>query len=384
MHPFTLSPEDQTLVDTARSFARDYVRPNAAKWEAAKCIPREALAEAAKAGLTTLDARRGPDYSKGFLAKLLVLEALSEEDFSFAFSLTNTQGIAGRIVNSGTAAQKERYEADLLSTRSLGATALSEPGAGSDFAGISTQAKKVEGGWVLNGEKGWITNAAEASLFVTYAQTDSNLKWRGIASFFVDADREGFERVEPYELLSGHAIGVGGFRMNDYFVPDEEVIAGPGDAFKAAMNSVNEARVYVAGMVNAMVHASLAHAAEYGSDRQTFGKPLLGHQGIAWNLVDVANKLEASRLLTYRAAQMIEDDEDAMLAAAHAKKFAGDYGVPAIADCIQAMGARGMRSDVPLGRHLAGAKLACYTDGSTEIMNDRLAKSLAEDYRRGG
>lgn len=380
MHTLTLSPEDDALVSTARAFAKDYIRPRAATWEAAKAIPREALAEAAKLGLTQLDARRGPDYTSGFAAKLLVLEALSEEDMAFAFSLTNTQGIAGRIVNSGTLSQKERYEADLLSTGRLGATALSEPGAGSDFAGITTSAKKVDGGWVLNGEKGWITNATEASLFVTYAQTDPELKWRGIASFLVDGDREGFERVEPYGLLAGHSIGTGGFRLSNYFVPDEDVIAEPGVAFKAAMNSVNEARTYVAGMVNAMVHASLSHAATYGRERETFGKPLLQHQGLAWQLAKVANILEASRLLTYQAACLIDEGKDAMLPAAHAKKFAGDFGVQAIADCIQAMGARGMRDDVPLGRHLASAKLACYTDGSTEIMNDRIAKSLAEVY----
>ena len=382
MIPFTLSPEDQSLVDTARTFAKDYVRPRAAGWEAAKCIPREALAEAAKAGLTRLDARRGENYQGGFVAKLLVLEALSEEDMAFAFSLTNTQGIAGRIAKTGTPSQKERFEEDLLSTKRLGATALSEPGAGSDFAGIQTSARKVEGGWLLNGEKGWITNAAEASLFVTYAQTDPEQKWRGIASFFVDGEGDGFERVEPYGMLAGYAIGVGGFKMADYFVADEDVIAGPGEAFKAAMNSVNEARVYVAGMINAMVHASLSHAASYGAKRQTFGKPIIQHQGLAWQLAKVANNLEASRLLTYHAARLIDEDKDAMLPAAHAKKFAGDFGVQAIADCIQAMGARGMRDDIPLGRHLANAKLACYTDGSTEVMNDRIGKSLAETYKK--
>ena len=103
-------------------------------------------------------------------------------------------------------------------------------------------------------------------------------------------------------------------------------------------------------------------------------------QGLNWSLTDVANKLEASRLLTYRAAQVIDEDGDAMLPAAHAKKFAGDYGVPAIAACIQAMGAAGMRSGVPLSRHLACAKLACYTDGSTEMMNERIGKGLVASH----
>jgi len=377
---FDLAPHALALIETAKSFAADVIRPNAAAWEAGRKMPREALKQAAKVGLTYLDAP-GPDTPQiSFACKLMVLEALSEEDMGFAFSLTNTQGIASRIATTGTESQKQRFLGDLQSTERLGATCLSEPGAGSDFAGITTTAVKGDGGWHLNGEKGWITNAAEADVFVVYAQSDGAKGWRGIGSFLVDGRQCGFERGEPYGLLGGHVIGVGGFKLENYFVPDEDVIALPGDAFKAAMASVNHARTYVAGMTNAMVAASLRHALEYGAVRQAFGRPVIDNQGVKWSLVDVANQLEASRLLTYRAAKMIDAGEDAMLPAAHAKKFAGDYGVPAIAACIQAMGAAGMRSDVPLSRHLNCAKLACYMDGSTEMMNERLGKGLVDVY----
>jgi alkylation response protein AidB-like acyl-CoA dehydrogenase len=378
MREFDFKPHERRLIETARAFARDYMRPRAADWEASRKMPRDALKEAARVGLTYLDAP-GPDHPQiSFACKLLVLEALSEEDFGFAFSLTNTQGIASRIAVSGTDSQKERFLADLQSTKRLGATCLSEPGAGSDFAGITTNATKVDGGWRLNGAKGWITNAAEADVFIVHAQTDPALRGKGIATFLVDGTKPGFERTAPESLLGGHAIGVGGFTLTDYFVPDDDVLSLPGEAFKTAMASVNRARTYVAGMVNAMVRSSLRHAASYGAKRQAFGKSLLENQGLSWSLTDVANQLEASKLLTYRAAQIIDEGGDAMLPAAHAKKFAGDYGVHAISACIQAMGARGMRSDIPLSRHLACAKLACYTDGSTEMMNERLAKSLAE------
>jgi alkylation response protein AidB-like acyl-CoA dehydrogenase len=381
MHDFDLNEDEAALVVTAQTFAAEYVAPRAADWERARKMPREGLREAAKIGLTGLDAPKSEGGAgTGFIAKLLVLEALSEVDMAFAFSLTNTQGIAGRIATDGTPSQKQRFLADLMATHRLGASALTEPGAGSDFAGIQTAATQVEGGWRLTGEKGWITNAAEADVFLVYAQCDPAKRWRGIASFLVDGSQEGFERGEPYGLLAGHSIGTGGFKLNNMFVPDEDVVAGPGDAFRAAMSSINGARTYVAGMLNAMVHASLCHAVRYGQKRQTFGKSLLEHQGLKWSLAAVATKLEASRLLTYRAAQLVEDGGDAMLPAAHAKKFAGDFAVQAIADCIQAMGANGMRDDVPLGRHLACAKLACYTDGSTEIMNDRIGGSLADVY----
>ncbi len=380
-HDFNLPTDELDLIETARAFAKDYIRPRAAEWERARKMPREALREAARIGLTYLDSPTEDGVMAiSFAAKLLVLEALSEEDMGFAFSLTNTQGVAGRIATNGTQSQKDRFLKDLRSTERLGGSCLTEPGAGSDFAGITTNAKQVDGGWVLNGEKAWITNAAEGDVFLVYAQTDPEKRWRGIASFLVDGRQDGFERVPAYGLLAGHAIGTGGIKLNDFFVPDEDVVALPGNAFKAAMASVNNARTYVAGMINAMLHSSLSHAVSYGAERQAFGKSLLENQGLRWSLVGVASRLEASRLLTYRAAQLLVDGQDAMLAASHAKKFAGDIGIQGIADCIQAMGARGMRDDVPLGRHLACAKLACYTDGSTEIQNERIGKSLVEVY----
>lgn len=381
MYDFDLTKDEAALVATARDFARDYVAPQAAGWERSRKIPREALREAAKIGLTGLDSpKEEGGAGTGFIAKLLVLEAISEEDMGFAFSLTNTQGMAGRIAKGGTPSQKEHFLKDLLSTERLGATCLTEPGAGSDFAAIQTRAEKVDGGWRLSGEKAWITNAAEADVFLIYAQSDPEKRGRGIVSFLVDARQEGFERVPAYSLLAGHAFGVGGFKLNDMFVPDEDLVGGSGEAFSVALKSINGARTYVAGMLNAMVHSSLSHAVRYGAQREAFGKPVIQHQGLKWSLAGVATKLEASRLLTYRAARLIEEDGDAMLAAAHAKKFAGDFAVQAIADCIQAMGANGMRDDVPLGRHLACAKLGCYADGSTEIMNDRIGGNLVKTY----
>lgn len=377
MYDINLTSIEQELVAKAKAFAKSYVAPRAAQWELNRTMPRDGLREAARMGLTGLDSpQEFGGTGTGFNAKLLVLEALSEVDMAFAFSLTNTQSIAGCIAIDGTASQRDRFLKDLLTTERLGATALTEPSAGSDFAAIQMAAKKVKGGWYLNGEKAWITNAAEADVFLVYAQTDPAKRWRGIASFLVDGRQNGFQRSEPYDLLAGHAIGTGGFSLIDMFVPDEDLVSQPGDAFKAAMHSINGARTYVAGMLNAMMHASLSHAVHYAVKRQTFGKTIIEHQGLRWSLADVATKLEASRLLTYRAARLIQDDGDAMLAASYAKKFAGDIAIQSIADCIQAMGAVGMRTNVPLGRHLACAKLACYTDGSTEVQNDRIGASL--------
>jgi alkylation response protein AidB-like acyl-CoA dehydrogenase len=241
-------------------------------------------------------------------------------------------------------------------------------------------AVKVEGGWKLNGAKAWITNAAVAGLSVAYAQTDRTQGYRGIACFAIEADRPGFQRDKPFELHGGHAIGVGGFRLVDYVAPDEAVLHPPGQAFKAALAGINGARAYVAAMCCGMLQASLETAVRYTRQRKTFGQPVLDHQGVRWKLVDAATDLEAARLLTYRASRLIDEGGDAVLPAAYAKKFATEMALRRIADCIQAMGANGLRAEYPLARHLAGAKIAAYTDGSIEMMNERIGAGLPQVF----
>jgi alkylation response protein AidB-like acyl-CoA dehydrogenase len=264
----------------------------------------------------------------------------------------------------------------MLTGEVIGCAGLSEPGAGSDFGAIAMRAEKVEGGWRLNGAKAWITNAAVASLSIAYAQTDPALGYRGIACFAIEADRPGFLRDKPFELHGGHAIGVGGFHLADYVAPDDALLHPPGKAFKSALAGINGARTYVAGMCCSMLQAALETAVRYTQQRHTFGQPVIDHQGVRWKLVDAATDLEAARLLTYRAARLIDEGGDAVLPAAHAKKFATEMALRRIADCIQAMGANGLRADYPLARHLAGAKIAAYTDGSVEMMNERIGQAL--------
>jgi alkylation response protein AidB-like acyl-CoA dehydrogenase len=136
----------------------------------------------------------------------------------------------------------------------------------------------------------------------------------------------------------------------------------------------------VAAMCCGMLQASLETAVRYTQQRKTFGQPVIEHQGVRWKLVDAATDLEAARLLTYRAARLIDEGGDAVLPAAHAKKFATDMALVRIADCIQAMGANGLRAEYPLARHLAGAKIAAYTDGSIEMMNERIGAGLGQVF----
>lgn len=373
--------DEQALIEAARAFARETVGPNAATWERERRFPKDAIKAAAKLGLTAIETPKDLG-GKGarFSAKLRIAEEIARHDFGFSFSLINVQNVASRIALGGSATHKAKYLPGLLAGDLVGGTALSEPGAGSDFPAIATLARKIPGGYEISGEKAWITNVAAGDVFIVYAKTEGASGNDNIAAFLVDAQAPGFSRLAPYDLMGAHAIGAGGFRLDAIRVANEDMLYPPGQAFKRALVSINGARTYVAGMCCGMIAEALRLAIRRGTSRETFGKPLLEHQGLRWSLADVATTLEAMRLLAYRAATLIDDGQDAMLAAAHAKKFAAEQTLPALAACQQAMGAEGLRDDYPIGRHMAGARIAAYVDGSTEMQNERIGAVLARVY----
>lgn len=376
-----LTPEERAVVARARAFAEEHVAPNAARWEWERRYPLETIKAACTIGLNTIElAKKHGGQGLSFSCKMRAFEEIARHDFAFAFALINHHNACARFARDGQPAHVARLLPRMLTGDLIGCAGLSEPGVGSDFGGLEMEAVRVEGGWKVNGAKAWITNAAVAGLSVAYAQTDKAQGYRGIICLAIEAERPGFHREKPFELHGGHAIGVGGFRLVDYFAPDEAVLHPPGKAFKAALAGINGARAYVAAMCCAMLQASLETAVRYTQQRRTFGQPVIEHQGVRWKLVDAATDLEAARLLCYRAACLIDEGADAVLPAAHAKKFATGMAVQRIADCIQAMGANGLRAEYPLARHLAGAKIAAYTDGSIEMMNERIGAGLASVF----
>ena len=193
-------------------------------------------------------------------------------------------------------------------------------------------------------------------------------------------DRPGFVREAPFRFHGGSAIGAGGFRLENYRARADEMLQPPGAGFKSAMTGINGARTYVAGFCCAMLDAGIETAARYGMQRKIFGQPVLEHEGQRWALADAATDLEAARLLTDKAALIVAQGGDAVLAAAHAKKFAVRVALKGLAECVQLMGAEGLKNKYPLGRHLTNAKLCAFTDGSTEIQNERIGRWLMQRY----
>jgi alkylation response protein AidB-like acyl-CoA dehydrogenase len=382
MTDLPLSQSEQALVDAATTFARDIIAPLADAWDRDGAhLPRAVITEWAALGLNTLQvsAERG-GAGAGLFAKIAVAEALARVCMACSFALTNIQGSVTRIEREGTPDQIARYLPRLMTGDLVCAPSLTEPSAGSDFAAIATRATKIPGGWRLDGEKAWVTNGAFADLLVLYAQTEPGSGNKGIASFIVELGAPGVERLPPDALIGGGAIGAAGIRLAGVFVPDENLFAPPGAAFKRALRGITAARVHVAAMACATVETALRTAVDHAGRRHAFGKPLLEHQGLRWQLADIATDLEAARALTWRAARVIAAGGDAQIEAAFAKKFAAEMATRSIAACMQAMGAEGLRPRHALGRHLACARIAAYVDGTTEMQTERIGAVLRERY----
>ncbi len=377
-----LAVEERSILERAREFSRRVVAPQAAEWDRQRCHPTGALREACREGLAGIEL--SPQWGGSGLrysAKMRVVEEMAKDDFGFPFSLVNHHNALVRASNAGDAVAR-RLVPPMLCGELIGCAAYTEPGHGSDLSRLATTALRAEGGWRLNGAKAWITNAAVADVMLTLAQTDPAAGARGIAAFVVESSQPGFEREPAFALQGSHAIGAGGFRLRDCFVPDEAVLDPPGEAFRRSLQGINGARCYVAAMCAGMLESAIAVAVRYASERRAFGRPIVEFQGLRWSLVDAANDLAALRLLCYRAARLIDAGQDAEEAAAAAKKFAGDKTLQHLAACVQALGANGLRPDYPLMRHLVACKTACFTDGTTEMMNERLGKLLVR--RLGG
>ncbi|MFT4564784.1 MAG: alkylation response protein AidB-like acyl-CoA dehydrogenase, partial [Gammaproteobacteria bacterium] len=254
---------------------------------------------------------------------------------------------------------------------------------GSDAQSIKTFAERTAGGWLISGEKAWVSNGAFADVLSVYVQTELGSGAKGIAAFLLDANAPGVIREDAYKLMRGHALGTAGFRFNQCEVSDDMLVLPPGEAFKAAIGGINIARICVAAMCCGTLQASLSQAVDYADARRAFGQSTLEFQGLQFMLAEAATNLEAAKLLTASAIDRHDAGDDATVSAAHAKKFSTRVAFEGIANCMQAMGAAGYSAEFSLGRHLAAAKMAQFLDGTTEIQNVVIGRGLKSTYGSG-
>lgn len=370
----------RSLEVLAETFVNEFVVPNTPYWESAGETPSFAFKSAAQHDLTRIlipkdHAGLGLCYSEA----ARIFETLASFNAGFAFSLWVSNNVANMIACHGTETQVWKYLYGLVEGDCIGAFCLTEPGAGSDAAAITSRATRTNDGWRLSGTKSWVTNGVRAALGVVFAQTQPERSAAGIAAFLVPLDRPGIKRSASEDLPGASAFGISELYFDDCLLSDDDVLLPAGTAFKIAKEVINQGRVFVAAACCGMLNKSLDTAIRYAAGRQAFGASVVRLQGVQWPLVEAATALEASRLLTQNATSALDRGEPAMAEAAHAKKFASNAAFDGISGCIQAMGAAGMKSEYPLARHLLAAKHMHFIDGTTEIQNVVIMRSLLDE-----
>lgn len=368
---------EDDIVLAARRFVADAVAPRLAAGESA-WFDAALSASAAAHGLfgICVPPQFGGDGAS-FACKARVCEVLAGADFGLAMAIINSHNTADNLARNARPEVARRYVGEVVAGRMAACTALTEPGAGSDFASITTTARADGEDWVIDGAKAWIINAVRTGVVVLYAQTRPGSGAAGIASFVVDAGRAGFRRDGPMTRALP-ALGTGAFRLEGYRASSDEMLLPPGQAFKRALTSINGARIYVAAMCCGMVGDALTVAARYGRERSSFGQKLISHQTWRHALADASVELEAARLMVGDAAARLDAGEDVQGAAARAKIFATTMAHRQLGVLLHAMGAAGLSDRHPFLRHLEAAQAAAFTDGSTEMLKERIGREFQE------
>jgi len=373
-----LNPVDEHLVDKAKVFADEHLKPYAEHWEQAKQQPEKTLRMAISkfAGIRIPEELGGYGSSAASIAR--VYEELAKIDIGFtcALAVHNVVTIVASFIENTVL--RDRNLGKLMSGEAIGAFLLTEPDIGSDAISIQTSAIEKNDKYIINGSKAWVTNGVNADLLSVFAQTIPGSSAKGIAGFVIEPDMPGISAKPAYNMLGNHAMGVNELKFSNCTADAELMAFVPGAGFKAAMDGIDVARFGVAAMCNGALEGGLNTAVDYAKKREAFGQPIINQQGLQWQLAEAATQLEASRMLTYRAAEIIDKGENVTVMAAHAKKFATRAAFEGLSTAMQAMGANGLLRENPLARQMSGARVTYYMDGTTEIQNIVIGRSLVE------
>ena len=377
---YGLTQDQIDLRDMIRQMSVEKVAPRAAEIDATGEFPqdiRRLFAEHDLFGLPFEERHGGT--GTGELMLCLAIEEIAKSCASSSLILAAQDLSSLPIKLAGSEELKDRILPRMAAGEWLGAFALSEPEAGSDPGAMRTRATRVEGGWLLNGAKNWITNSGVADIYVTFAVTDPEVKYsRGITAFVVEAGSEGF-RIDALE----HKMGMKGSPTGqpvyeDCFVPDENVIGEVDAGFKIAMMTLDRSRLGIAAQALGIAQGATDYAAAYARERTAFGKPINQLQAIQFKLADMASRTAAARELLYRAACKAERGEpDLGKYSAMAKLICSDVAMDVTVEAVQVLGGYGYVKEYPVERMMRDAKLTQIYEGTNEIQRLVIARTLA-------
>ena len=368
-----LTPVEESWIEQARIFAQERVAPIAEACEKEQRQP-QLIREAIRTFTKLYISRElgGLGASPSTICRELEELARVDYGFTFAFEVHNHMTMCTAMIQN--ASLRDKYLPQLMSGEKIGAFLLTEPGAGSDAGSIQANVVRQGDTYILNGEKAWTTNAGTADLLLVFARVSEGSK--GIMAFLVERTWEGVEMIEKYDMIGAHAMETGAFRFTNVKIPASHVAFPEGEGFKTALGAIDFARFAVAAMCNGAYMGAMETAIAYTKEREQFGKPILKNQALQFKLAEELTRLEASRLLTYRAAKAIEDGEPATVIASHAKKYAVQASYDGVSVCMQCMGSNGLKRTYPLVRQLTGLAISFNTDGTNDICNLVIGRAL--------
>ncbi|HET8717746.1 MAG TPA: acyl-CoA dehydrogenase family protein [Nocardioidaceae bacterium] len=382
--PFELSREHEEFRRSVREFAEAEIAPHAAQWDKDHHFPTDVVQKMGGLGLFGLTAPEeyggaGLDADAGgFTSLCLAIEEIGRVDQSMGITLEAAVGLGiNPILTFGTDEQKNTWLPDLVAGRTLAGFGLTEPGAGSDAGATKTRAELVDGEWVVNGSKQFITNSGSdiTSLVTVTARTGT----REVSTIIVPSGTPGFTAEKAYDKLGWHASDTHPLTFEDVHVPESNLLGERGRGFAQFLATLDDGRVAIAALAVGCIQACLDLSLEYAGDRTTFGVPIGSKQGVAFQIADLQVMLDASRMLTYRAAAM--KDAGAPMkqfkqAAAVAKLYATEAAVSATRIGTQIFGGYGFMEEYPITRFYRDAKVLEIGEGTSEVQRMLIARGL--------
>ncbi len=381
--PFALGEEERSVRDTAREFAQRELAPTVAERDEAERYDRGLFTQMGELGLTAIpypEELGGAGLS--YFAWVLACEEIAAADMGMAVSLSVHVLAQLCIFSFGTEDQAARLLPPMTAGTELGAFALTEPGAGSDAAALSLAARRIGDGYALTGTKVWITNAGEADQYVVFATVDRTRGGDGVTAFVVARDTPGF-RVGSHERKMGiRDSPAAELVFEEALVPEANRLGAEGEGLKVALGSLASGRISIAACCTGLARAALEHAARYATQRTQFGRPIAEHEMVQAMLADAAAAVEASRLLTWRAARLRDAGGQVNAASSMAKLFASDTAMRVATDAVQIYGGAGYSRDNPVERFMRDAKGAQIYEGTNQVQRLIIAQQLIEEMRR--